>query len=98
MRMRWRLRKLVGLGRLSPALVGCVVLGSLVQKLRGPPLVSQFASRTAAAGAVTVRRRWIWYRDQRTWPAFKPRARPLFCLTSLGMFAVVLVDDVRYKE
>lgn len=27
-----------------------------------------------------------------------PRARPLFCLTSLGIFAVVLVDDVRCRK
>lgn len=67
-----------------------------VQKILIVLLLFAFASSTAAAGAMSPGQ--SGYRDQRTWPAFKPRARPLFCLTSLGMFAVVLVDDVRYQE
>jgi hypothetical protein len=71
-----------------------------VQKLlhRRPPLQSHFASSTATGGCSGSLGTVGMYGGQRTWPAFKPRARPLFCLTSLGMFAVVLVDDVRYQE
>ena len=78
-----------------PALV-VVCRACRFRKFSSSSSCSHFASSTAAAGAMSPGQ--SGYRDQRTWPAFKPRARPLFCLTSLGMFAVVLVDDVRYQE
>ena len=93
MRMRCRVRVCVPLVQVSPALVECVVFVGVENSSSSS--LSQFASSTAAAGARPPGDDGYW--DQRTWPALMPRARPLFCLTSLGMFAVVLVDDVRYQ-
>ena len=94
MRMRCRMRVGVPLVQILPALIECVVLVGAENSSSSS--LSQFASSTAAASAMSSGHGG--YRDQRTWPALMPRARPLFCLTSLGMFAVVLVDDVRYQR